>query len=62
IKCGSVSYPAVPKQGCLLRFSVNARHRAEDLDKTVETLAHLRTRLQSERKHPTTSCQEQHLQ
>jgi len=62
IKCGSVSYPAVPKQGCLLRFSVNARHRAEDLDKTVETLAHLRTRLQPERTRPTTSSQEQHLQ
>ena len=42
IKCGSVSYPAVPKNRCLLRLSVNARHRAEDLDRTVEVLASMR--------------------
>ena len=42
IKCGSVSYPAVPKNRSLLRFSVNARHQAHDLDRTIEVLAALR--------------------
>ena len=42
IKCGSVSYPAVAKNRCLLRFSVNARHQAQDLDRCIEILAELR--------------------
>jgi 4-hydroxy-2,2'-bipyrrole-5-methanol synthase len=42
IKCGSVSYPAVPKNGCLLRLSVNARHQAQDLDRSIDVLGALR--------------------
>ncbi|MFN7989559.1 MAG: aminotransferase class I/II-fold pyridoxal phosphate-dependent enzyme [Thermoanaerobaculia bacterium] len=44
IRCGSVSYPAVPADGCLLRFTVNARHTAEELDRTAETLARVAAR------------------
>ena len=39
IRCGSVSYPAVPADACLLRFTVNARHTDEELDRTAEVLA-----------------------
>jgi 4-hydroxy-2,2'-bipyrrole-5-methanol synthase len=41
IKCGSVGHPAVPRDECLLRLSVNARHTAEDIDLTVEALARI---------------------
>ena len=44
IRCGSVSYPAVPADGCLLRFTVNARHTAEEIDRTAETLARVAAR------------------
>lgn len=36
VKTSSVDYPAVPRGEALLRLSVNARHTAEDLDRTVE--------------------------
>lgn len=38
IKCGNVLYPAVPRDGCILRFTLNARHSLVDLDYTAETL------------------------
>lgn len=38
VKAGNVIYPAVPRDGCILRFTVNARHTAEDIDSTVEIL------------------------
>lgn len=44
IRCGSVSYPAVPADACLLRFTVNARHTSEELDRTAETLARVAAR------------------
>jgi 7-keto-8-aminopelargonate synthetase-like enzyme len=44
IKCGTVSYPAVPKHKSLLRLSINARHREDDIDFTVKTLAELGTK------------------
>ena len=44
IRCGSVSYPAVPADSCLLRFTVNARHTDEELDRTAETLARVAAR------------------
>lgn len=36
IKCGTVTYPAVPAGQAILRLAVNARHTREDLDKAVE--------------------------
>ena len=39
IRCGSVSYPAVAADSCLLRFTVNARHTDDELDRAAETLA-----------------------
>jgi len=36
VKTSSDDYPAVPRGEALLRLSVNARHTAEDLDRTVE--------------------------
>ncbi len=59
IKCGSVSYPAVPKNRSLLRFSVNARHQAQDLDRTVEVLAALRETFDG--KSPMATVQEHQL-
>ena len=44
IRCGSVSYPAVPADSCLLRFTVNARHTNEELDRTAEVLARVAAR------------------
>lgn len=38
IKAGNVIYPAVPRDGCILRFTLNARHTPEDIDSTVQTL------------------------
>ncbi len=38
VKAGNVIYPAVPRNGCILRFTVNARHTAEDIDSAVEAL------------------------
>ena len=39
IKCGVVDYPAVPAGHGILRLAVNARHTAEDLERTAESLA-----------------------
>jgi len=41
IKCGVVSYPAVPVGESVLRLAVNARHTEEDLARTVDVLARL---------------------
>lgn len=41
IKCGNVIYPAVGKADCILRFTVNARHTAADLDHAIDTLTGL---------------------
>jgi len=41
IKCGIARYPAVPHGESILRFTVNARHTAEDIDHTVAVLAEL---------------------
>jgi len=41
VKCGNVSHPAVPRGDAILRFSVNARHTDEDLDRAADTLATL---------------------
>lgn len=38
IKCGNVLYPAVARDACILRFTLNARHSRVDLDYTAETL------------------------
>jgi 4-hydroxy-2,2'-bipyrrole-5-methanol synthase len=38
LKCGNVSYPAVPRGESILRISVSARHTADDLDRAVETI------------------------
>lgn len=39
IKCGNVAAPAVPKDQTILRFTVNARHTMQDLERTREVLA-----------------------
>ncbi len=39
VKCGNVTYPAVPRGEGILRLSVSSRHTAEDVDFAVETLA-----------------------
>ena len=41
VKCGFVSYPAVPVGEAVLRLAVNARHTDEDLARTVDVLARL---------------------
>ena len=38
IKAGNVIYPAVPRDGCILRFTVNARHTEEDIDVAVDEM------------------------
>lgn len=38
IKCGNVIYPAVGKNDCILRFTLNAKHSKEDIEYAVETL------------------------
>jgi len=38
IKAGNVIYPAVPRDGCILRFTMNARHSDVDIDSAVDTL------------------------
>lgn len=38
IKAGNVIYPAVPREGCILRFTMNSRHRPEEIDQAVTTL------------------------
>jgi len=44
VKVGNVAYPAVPRGEAILRLTVNARHTAEDLDRTVEILRQLAQR------------------
>jgi len=41
IKCGNVLYPAVARDSCILRFTLNARHSRLDLDYAAETLVRI---------------------
>jgi 8-amino-7-oxononanoate synthase len=38
VKCGSVRAPAVPRGEAVLRFSMNARHTEEDVDRALDAL------------------------
>jgi glycine C-acetyltransferase len=38
VKCGTVSYPAVPRGESILRITVNARHTNEEIDRSVAAL------------------------
>jgi 8-amino-7-oxononanoate synthase len=38
VKCGNVTYPAVPHGDGILRLSVSARHTAQDIEEAVSTL------------------------
>src|SRR5690606_20835653 len=38
IKAGNVIYPAVPRDGCILRFTINARHTVDDVERAVSEL------------------------
>jgi glycine C-acetyltransferase len=38
IKCGNVSYPAVPLDEGIIRMTLNARHTRKDLDETLDIL------------------------
>lgn len=38
IKCGAARYPAVPRGAAALRFSLNARHTDEEIDRALEAL------------------------
>ena len=38
IKCGNVSYPAVPLDEGIIRMTLNARHDRRDLDETLDIL------------------------
>jgi len=44
LKCGNVSYPAVPRGESILRMSVSARHTPDDLDQAVETISAVASR------------------
>jgi glycine C-acetyltransferase len=46
IKCGTVGYPAVSRHASLIRMSVNARHRADDIDRTVDEFAAIARRFE----------------
>jgi 7-keto-8-aminopelargonate synthetase-like enzyme len=52
VKCGFVSYPAVPVGEAVLRLAVNARHTDEDLARTVEILARLARKYGLQNKTP----------
>jgi 8-amino-7-oxononanoate synthase len=41
VKCGNVSFPAVPVSEGVLRFSVSARHTDEDVERTVDVLTEI---------------------
>jgi 7-keto-8-aminopelargonate synthetase-like enzyme len=41
VKCGGVSYPAVPRGESILRLTVNARHRSEELEETADAIVAL---------------------
>lgn len=38
IKCGNVIYPAVGKSDCILRFTMNAKHSAQDIEHALTTM------------------------
>lgn len=38
IKAGNVIYPAVPRDGCILRLTMNSEHSPEDIDAAVASL------------------------
>lgn len=38
VKCGAVRSPAVPRGASILRFSINARHEDEDIDRALAAL------------------------
>ena len=38
IKCGNVSYPAVPRGEAILRFTLNARHTNDDLERCADIM------------------------
>lgn len=44
IKAGNVIYPAVPRDGCILRFTLNARHTASEIEHAVEQLIRIGSR------------------
>jgi len=44
LKVGTVGFPAVPRREGLLRLSVNARHRDEEIDRSIEVLARVAAR------------------
>lgn len=41
IKAGNVIYPAVPRDGCILRFTINAQHTAAEIEHAVEQLVRI---------------------
>ena len=41
LKCGSVSFPAVPRGESILRLTANARHHAAELDRAADLLVSL---------------------
>jgi 8-amino-7-oxononanoate synthase len=44
VRCGVVTYPAVPPDESLLRLTVNARHTDEEIDRTATILAEVAAR------------------
>jgi glycine C-acetyltransferase len=44
VKCGSVAFPAVARNGAILRLAINARHTPEDLARTLEIFRSLGAR------------------
>jgi len=41
VRCGVVTYPAVPPDASLLRLTVNARHTADEIDRAAEVLSRI---------------------
>jgi 7-keto-8-aminopelargonate synthetase-like enzyme len=52
VKCGNVSYPAVPHGEAILRLAVNARHTAEDISQCVDIMTQLGKRFAILHKSP----------
>ena len=44
VRCGVVTYPAVPPDASLLRLTVNARHTPEEIDRTAEVVSRIASR------------------
>jgi 8-amino-7-oxononanoate synthase len=44
LKCGLARYPAVPRGHAILRLTMNARHTAAEIDRTLEVIADLAER------------------